>query len=79
MNGTGADANTGEIFLTENSTPIGPATLLDNFLPAFARLDAFRTDVAQNPYPTVGFGRAFLIGQQHFTVSGQFGDSRVTD
>ena len=78
MHATGVDSQTGEIFLAEGSSPIRPQMRLDEFMVAFKDLDAFRIDVAGNPFPTCGFGRTFLIADQHFTVTGQFGDFRLT-
>ena len=78
MTECGVDAQTGEIWLAEDVAPIRPLMTLEEFLESFEPLDAFRTDVAQNPFPTCGFGRTFRNGDQHFTVAGQFSDSRPT-
>ena len=72
----GIDTKTGEIWLAESATPIRPLMALQEFMETFESLGAFRSDVARNPFPTIGFDRTHSIAGQHFSVAGQFSDTR---
>jgi hypothetical protein len=74
----GVDATTGEIWLEESTAPIRPLMPLPQFMETFEPLGVARMDMAMNPFPQCAFGRTVCVGDQLFSVSSQFSDSRST-